>query len=255
MRAAKPMSPVQSSIRRKGRSERCQDGLGAGGHPLVLGLGLVGRDDRDQLDLVELVLADEAARVRARRAGFRAEAGGQRGEAQRQLGFVEDLLAHELVRLHLGGGDQPAAVGGAGTGPRRISGSWPVPNIASSRTSSGGDDLRHSRARCVCMSSMNWPSARCSRGGAAQEGEARAGHGRAGLEIEAERRAEIGMLLRREVEVRGWVPQRGRARHCRLSSAPSGTSASGKFGIAASSAVELLAERLSPRLRAPACAP
>ena len=37
--------------------------LGAGGHALVLGGGLFGRGDRDELDLFELVLADHAARV------------------------------------------------------------------------------------------------------------------------------------------------------------------------------------------------
>src|SRR3546814_2880611 len=55
-------------------AELGEQGFGARRHPLVLGFGLVGGGDRDHLDLVELVLADEAARIAARGARFRAEA-------------------------------------------------------------------------------------------------------------------------------------------------------------------------------------
>ena len=48
---------------------------------LVLGLPVVRTAHGDQLDLLELVLADEPARVLARRTGLRAEARGQRGQA------------------------------------------------------------------------------------------------------------------------------------------------------------------------------
>ncbi len=58
--------------------------------------------DRDQLDLVELVLAQHAARVLAGRAGLGAEAGRQRGEAQRQGLGVEDFLAHQIGERDLG---------------------------------------------------------------------------------------------------------------------------------------------------------
>src|SRR5690349_12467741 len=42
-----------------------QDRLGAGGHALVLVLGFIGVRDRHQLDLIELMLAQHAARVLA----------------------------------------------------------------------------------------------------------------------------------------------------------------------------------------------
>ena len=72
-----------------------------------------GRGDADQLDLVELVLADHAARVLAGGARLGAEAGRAGGEAQRQLLLVEDLVVHEVGERHLGGRDQPEAVVGA----------------------------------------------------------------------------------------------------------------------------------------------
>ena len=134
--------------------------------------GCLGRGDRDQLDLVELVLADHAARVAPGRAGLGAEARGQRGEAQRQLVLGEDLLAHEVGQRDFGGRDQPVArrvdlvepcrstsLSSTSTADlielldsslrRKRSQNWSssnfgscaVPNIASSRTSSGGAHL------------------------------------------------------------------------------------------------------------------
>ena len=69
-----------------------------------------GRGDRDQLHLGELVLADHAARVLAGGARLGAEARRAGGEAQRQLGLVEDRFAHQIGERHLGGGDEPEAV-------------------------------------------------------------------------------------------------------------------------------------------------
>src|SRR5690348_14734350 len=49
-----------------GKPEPLQHLLGACGHALMLGLGVLGMRDRDELDLLELVLADHAARILAR---------------------------------------------------------------------------------------------------------------------------------------------------------------------------------------------
>ncbi len=68
---------------------------------------LLGRGDGDELDLGELVLADHAAGILARRAGFGAKARRERGEAQRQRVLVEDQFAHEIGQRHFGGGDEP----------------------------------------------------------------------------------------------------------------------------------------------------
>ena len=62
--------------------------------------------DLHHLDLVELVLADHAARVATVAAGFRAEAGRVRGQLQRQVRLGDDFIAHEVGQRHLGGGDQ-----------------------------------------------------------------------------------------------------------------------------------------------------
>jgi len=56
------------------------------------------------------VLADHAARVLAGGAGFGAEARRAGGEAQRQLGFVEDRLADEVCQRDFGGGDETEAL-------------------------------------------------------------------------------------------------------------------------------------------------
>ena len=79
--------------------------------------GFLGRRDRDQLDLVELVLAQHAAGVAPRRPGLGPEAGRQRGEAQGQFLLAEDRLADEVGQRHLGGGDEPEFLG---TSARRI---------------------------------------------------------------------------------------------------------------------------------------
>ena len=90
-----------------GQVESFQHGLGAGDHALVLVRRLLGRGDRDQLDLGELVLADHAAGVAAGRARLGAEARRAGGDAHRQLLFVEDELADEIGQRHFGGGDEP----------------------------------------------------------------------------------------------------------------------------------------------------
>ena len=96
LREAKPVSPRAEHDHAVGQVQPLQDLLGAARHALVLGLGLVRRRDGDHLDLVELVLADHAARVPARRARFRAEARRQRREAIGQIGFGEDAFADEV---------------------------------------------------------------------------------------------------------------------------------------------------------------
>ena len=85
--------------------------LGAGRHALVFLARLLRRRDRDQFDLPELVLADHAARVLARRPRLGAKGQGPRREAQRQGLFVDDALAHEIGQRNLGGGDEPMGPG------------------------------------------------------------------------------------------------------------------------------------------------
>ena len=83
------------------QAEPLQHFLCALRHALVFGdrAFLVG--DGDQLDLVELVLAQHAAGVAAGRARFRPEARGERGEPQRQPVMRDDLLAHQIGQRHL----------------------------------------------------------------------------------------------------------------------------------------------------------
>ncbi len=80
--------------------------LGAGQHPLMLVPALVGRGDRDQFDLGELVLADHAAGIAPGRPGFGAKTRRQRGQPHRQFLLVEDGFADEIGQWHFGGGDE-----------------------------------------------------------------------------------------------------------------------------------------------------
>ncbi len=73
----------------------------------MLGVGLFGARELDQLDLLKLVLADDAARVFARRASLGAEARRVGGERDGQPRFVENLVAIEIGDGNLGGGDEP----------------------------------------------------------------------------------------------------------------------------------------------------
>ena len=68
---------------------------------------LLRRRDRDQLDLGELMLADHAAGIAARRAGFGAEARRAGGVARTAAVFVDDGFAHQIGQRHFGGGDEP----------------------------------------------------------------------------------------------------------------------------------------------------
>ena len=62
-------------------------------------------DDLHQLHLVELVLADHAARVAAIGARFAAEARRVRHELHRQFFQRHDLVAHHVGDGDFGGGD------------------------------------------------------------------------------------------------------------------------------------------------------
>jgi hypothetical protein len=76
----------------------------------VLGVGLFGARELDQLDLLKLVLADDAARIFAGGAGLGAEAGRVGGERDGQPRFVENLVAVEIGDGNLGGGNEPVVV-------------------------------------------------------------------------------------------------------------------------------------------------
>ena len=121
----KPMSPEHSTILRYGSSSFCRMAsawpVSSSGHPRLFGLL-----DADQLDLVELVLADHAAGVLAVAAGFGAEA--RRG--QRTLSGSASsgtISSRTMLVTGTGGRDQvELAAVGLGTENRSSSnlGSW-----------------------------------------------------------------------------------------------------------------------------------
>ena len=92
----------------EGKLESFQHVLGAFCHALMLFRRLLRRGDGDELDLVELMLADHAAGVFAGGAGLGAEAWRAGGDADGELGLVDDVFADEIGERHFGGGDEPS---------------------------------------------------------------------------------------------------------------------------------------------------
>ena len=76
----------------------------------MLGVGLFGTGELDQLDLLELMLADDAARVLARRARLGAEAGRVGRQTDRQPRLVQNLVAIKIGDRNLGGWYQPVII-------------------------------------------------------------------------------------------------------------------------------------------------
>ena len=95
-----------------GDLERLQQPLLDREQPLVLLRRLPRLDEREHLDLVELVHAEDAAGVLARGAGLAAEAGGEAGVAERQLAPSQDLAAVQRRQRHLGGAGEVEVVVG-----------------------------------------------------------------------------------------------------------------------------------------------
>ena len=91
------MSPVDSTTVRYGSPSRLQNILGVGGQLLEFVVALVRPRELHQLDLLELVLADDAAHVASVGAGLAAEArrvaqsagwaGCRRPEFRRETGW------------------------------------------------------------------------------------------------------------------------------------------------------------------------
>src|SRR3546814_20195729 len=67
--------------------ERLEDLFGGARLAFELGVAVLGTDDRDELDLPELVLAAIAALVAPPRPGFGPAHGGERGLGDRQVGL------------------------------------------------------------------------------------------------------------------------------------------------------------------------
>ena len=165
----------------------------------MLGLAVFGAADADQLHFLELVLADETARVLTRRTRLAAEAQCVRGHAHGLWQVGQDFARDRRGQADFGCGDEPAVV----SGPETVLGKlgqlvgavhriivdqhrWVAFGVAVLAHLPVEHELRDGAVEAGHM--------------AAQEGEACAGKLRTGLEIHAEGRAEIGMLLRLEIE-------------------------------------------------------
>src|SRR6266436_5645204 len=84
-----------------------ENGLRVSCERLVLFVAFFRMREREELDFLELVLAENAARVFTGGAGFRAEAGGPGSHENRQLFPGNRFIAIKIVQLDFGSGREP----------------------------------------------------------------------------------------------------------------------------------------------------
>ena len=255
------MSPVHSTTVRYGRPSVCSTCSASAVSASSSSYDVLGRRELHELDLVELVLADQPAHVRAVRAGFAAEARRVGGVLQRQEPAVEDLAAIQIRHRHLGRRDQVEIPLARDLEQVRLELRQLTGAVQRRPTTPGtAAALRCSRAACVCSVQHEVDERALElRAGPHQHREPRARDLRRALEVDdAELRArDPSAPCGSKSNARG-SPQ---VRTTALSAAdfPTGTLACGRFGSVSSSrhalpldAVELDFELLD-LLRRAAC--
>ena len=197
--------------------------LGAADHALLLGAAVLGPGDRHHLDLLELVLAEHARGVLARRPRLRAEALGMGGHPHRQRALVEDLAGDEVGQRHLRGRDQPPAVG------RAVAVLGELRQLAGAEhrlvaDEDRGPDLGQAVLVDVGVEHELGERPVQAHEGAFQDHEARSREPARRLEVEVHlRRRDLEVLARAKGEGARAYPSDG-PRHWPTSSGPSGTS-------------------------------
>src|SRR2546426_11324307 len=88
-------------------TQALQDGFRVAHQQLKFVVARLRPREFEQLNLLELMLPRDAARVLARRAGLRAEASRPGADLDGQRVGIDSLVAVEVVQLDLGGGRQP----------------------------------------------------------------------------------------------------------------------------------------------------
>jgi hypothetical protein len=166
----------------------------------MLFFGLFGQGDGDQLHLVELVLAQHAARIAARRPCLGPEAGRPGGDPPGELPLLQQLPGGQAGERHLRRRDEPAVVGGAEevlAELRQLTG--PVERLAAHKV--GRNDLLIAVLFRVQVDHELRQRPVQARQGALQDREARARHAACRLELKAAKGlAELEMLLYLEGE-------------------------------------------------------
>ena len=115
----------------------------------------------EELELVELVHAEDPARVLAARAGLAPEARREADVVQRQVVGREHLAAVQRRQRHLGGADQVSSSVASAYTWASASGKNPVPTIASRLTSTGG--ITGMKPRACSLARPHCTSANSSR--------------------------------------------------------------------------------------------
>jgi hypothetical protein len=198
-----------------GQLQRLQHGLGVAHHLFQCGVAVLGVGYLHHLDLVELVLADHAARVAPGAAGLGAEAGAVRRQLDRQLRGVQDALAHAVGQADLAGGYEvllllrrlalARALGGraASVDPEHVVlelGQLPGADQDLAVDDVGGVALGVAVLLGVQVQHELGERPVQPRHRPAQKGEARAREQRSGVEVQPQRSAQVDMVLDLEVE-------------------------------------------------------
>ncbi|CRD57893.1 hypothetical protein BN126330174 [Stenotrophomonas thermophila] len=188
-----------------------QHHFSAAGHALVFGIALFRATDRDQLDLLELVLADHAAHVAPAAAGLGTEAHRVGGHAQRQALGIDDLVAHDVGQRHFRGRDQVAR-GIAHGGLEQVV--LELRQLAGAAQRIGVDQQRHVGFLITVLAGMQvdhelGQRTVQARDRAAQHGEARTGQLGRGLAVQpAIAGAQFDVVEHLEVELARGTPAR-----------------------------------------------
>ena len=197
--------------------------------------------DLHHLDLVELVLADHAARVLAVASGLGAEARRMRGEPDRQRLGRQDLAAHGVRQRDLGRRDEVEPLGrgrivrvDAALLHREHVG-FEFRQLRRADQRLGVDDVGRVALGVAVLARLRVEHelrerAVQPREPAAQEREARAGElGRRGEVEQPEAFADVGVVARPESRTRAACPS-GAPRRCRRHDLPTGTLECVRFG-------------------------
>ena len=191
-----------------GEPETLKDDLGVADEFFERRPGVLGPDDVDEFDLLELVLAEHAASVLAVGTGLRAKTRRVRGQLDRQPVGLDDRLAHEVGQRHLGGRDQEIPAVACDREQIFLE----LRQLARAEQRVLVDEIRHVSLGVAVLLRMHVEHELDQRAvkpgdSAVQNDESAAGELRSRLEIEhAERPAEVGVVPGLELELARLAP-------------------------------------------------
>ncbi len=208
--------------------------LGVAGQLFMRSAELIRSDDLNQLDLVELMLADHAAHVAATGTGFGTEARGMADQLERQRLGRGNFVAHDVGHRHFGSRDQVERIGLASQYLEQVF--LELGQLAGAEQAGGVDQIRgiNLGVAMLCRVRIEHELGRAHDAGgpphlAAAKKRAPVNLG-GRVEIDAVQAVtDIGVILDLEIEG-AELPPSASFRTLSVSSAPTGTESPGMFG-------------------------